>query len=304
MFTGALVHPKRSIKGEGNRPPLGNLRTVTHANIDWSVVDGFGEEWSRFQQDQMTESEYLRSFNDYFHIFPWHLLGPISRGADIGCGSGRWAKLAAPKTGKLYAIDPSKAALAVAQKNCAGIANVEYVNAAVHELPFGDGELDFAYSLGVLHHVPDTEAAIGQVARVLKPGAPFLIYLYYRFDNRSRLFRTIWQITDILRRGISQLQPDWKHLACDVIASLVYWPLTRIALLAEKLGIDPHGIPLSYHRSSSFYTMRTDALDRFGTRLEHRFTRTEIEGMLQRSGFSKPVFSQQEPYWCALAYRI
>lgn len=277
---------------------------MNESNVDWTVVEGFGEEWSRFQQDQMTESEYLRTFNDYFHLFPWTSLPAGNRGADIGCGSGRWAKLAAAKVGKLYAVDPSKAALAVARKNCDGIANVEYINAAVHELPFDEGELDFAYSLGVLHHVPDTEAAIGQVAKVLKPGAPFLIYLYYRFENRSPLFRMIWQLTDLVRRKICRLQPSSKHLVCDLIAGLVYFPLTRLAFFAEKVGINPHGIPLSYHRSSSFYTMRTDALDRFGTQLEHRFSKVEIEGMLQRSGFTKPVFSEREPYWCALAYRI
>jgi ubiquinone/menaquinone biosynthesis C-methylase UbiE len=267
------------------------------------VVEGFSEEWSRFTQDKMTDAECQKSFDAYFKTFPWGALPSGSRGADIGCGSGRWAKLAGPKVGTLYAVDASPAALAVARKNCSSVANVECIQAAVHELPFSEGELDFAYSLGVLHHIPDTEEAIGQVAKILKPGAPFLIYLYYRFDNRSRLFRMLWEFTDLLRRKICVLPTRWKNLVCDILAATIYWPLARLAYIAAFLGINPKGIPLSYYRDKSFYMMRTDSLDRFGTRLEHRFTRVEISGMLQRCGFTEPEFVDNEQYWCALAYR-
>jgi hypothetical protein len=45
--------------------------------------------------------------------------------------------------------------------------------------------------------------------------------------------------------------------------------------------------------------MRTDALDRFGTRLEQRFTRAEIEVMMRRAGLTDIRFSETEPYWVA-----
>jgi len=50
------------------------------------------------------------------------------------------------------------------------------------------GSQDFGYSLGVLHHVPDTAAAIRSCVTLLKPGAPLLLYLYYAFDNRPVWF--------------------------------------------------------------------------------------------------------------------
>jgi hypothetical protein len=49
--------------------------------------------------------------------------------------------------------------------------------------------------------------------------------------------------------------------------------------------------------------MRTDALDRFGTALEHRFTRVQIAELLEAAGFSGVTFSKAEPYWVAVAYR-
>ena len=46
--------------------------------------------------------------------------------------------------------------------------------------------------------------------------------------------------------------------------------------------------------------MRTDALDRFGTKLEHRFTRTQIQKMMENAGLEQIVFSGNEPFWCAV----
>jgi hypothetical protein len=84
-----------------------------------------------------------------------------------------------------------------------------------------------------------------------------------------------------------------------VIAATIYWPLTRIALVAERAGVDVFSFPLAPYRHYSFYTMRTDALDRFGTRLEHRFSREEIRAMMERSGLRDIVFYDGIPYWCA-----
>jgi hypothetical protein len=47
--------------------------------------------------------------------------------------------------------------------------------------------------------------------------------------------------------------------------------------------------------------MRTDALDRFGTRLEKRFRRDQIAAMLEAAGFANIRFSDGEPFWCAVA---
>jgi hypothetical protein len=49
--------------------------------------------------------------------------------------------------------------------------------------------------------------------------------------------------------------------------------------------------------------MRTDSLDRFGTKLEKRFSRAEIEIMMQNAGFENVTFSDIEPYWCAVGYK-
>ncbi|HEX8841040.1 MAG TPA: hypothetical protein VF757_01950, partial [Sphingomicrobium sp.] len=66
-----------------------------------------------------------------------------------------------------------------------------------------------------------------------------------------------------------------------------------------RRGFDVGHFPLSFYRDRSFYSMRTDALDRFGTRLEQRFTRSEIEQMTRRCGLVDVRFREAPPYWVA-----
>jgi ubiquinone/menaquinone biosynthesis C-methylase UbiE len=272
-------------------------------NVDRKTVEGFGDEWSRMDQRHLPDGEKQRVFEAYFKLFPWDALPSQPIGFDAGCGSGRWASLVAPRVTRLHCVDASDRALAVAQRNLAGVANVEFVNASVQDMPFDDASMDFGYSLGVLHHLPDTAAAIAACTRKLKPGAPFLLYLYYAFDNRPAWFRRVWKGSDLVRRAVSRLPHGPRYATSQVLAAGVYLPLSRTARGLERAGFDVASFPLAAYRTSSFYAMRTDALDRFGTRLERRFTRQEIEGMMTAAGLTGIRFQDEAPFWCAIGYR-
>lgn len=262
----------------------------------------FGDEWTRFDQNAMPEQEAKKVFEEYFAVFPWGDLPANAEGFDMGCGSGRWARWVAPKVGRLNCIDPSDA-IDVAKTNLASYENVTFHRASVDGQSLPPASQDFGYSLGVLHHVPDTQAAIRSCVDLLKPGAPLLLYLYYGFDNRPWWFRALWRLSDGARRLISQM-PSWlKHATTDLIALLVYLPLAKLSLLAERLGLNASSIPLYYYRNHGFYTMRTDARDRFGTPLEQRFTRDQIATMMDNAGLVKVRFSEAAPYWCAVGFK-
>jgi len=270
------------------------------SNTDPLTVASFGDEWARYDQNALDEAEHAFIFAQYFGIFPWQTLPDGARGFDMGCGSGRWALLVAPRVGLLTCIDPAQAALEVAQRKLAHLVNVEFVNAGVDEEALPANSQDFGYSLGVLHHIPDTGAALRDCVRMLKPGAPFLLYLYYRFDNRPSWYGLIWRMTDGVRRQISRLPPPAKSFITDLIAAVVYFPLARAALAGERLGLKVDGWLLSNYRKTSFYTMRTDARDRFGTPLEQRFTKSEIDTMMRSAGLDDIRFSDDFPFWCAV----
>lgn len=272
------------------------------ANIDDQVVSGFGDEWARFDQSSVSDDELRRMFENYFGVFPWDGLPPDAVGFDLGCGSGRWAKLVAPRVGRLHLIEPSRA-LEVARSNLAGFENCVFHSADVDTIPLEDDSCDFGYSLGVLHHVPETAQGLRSCVTKLKHGAPFLLYLYYSFDNRPVWFRALWKISDFLRRVISRLPHFLRYTFSQFLAAAVYYPLARTSLLLEKAGVKVDGLPLSQYRSNSFYTMRTDALDRFGTRLEKRFSKKEIRAMMKNAGLGDISFSDTS-FWTAVGYRV
>lgn len=272
------------------------------SNHDEKTVASFGDEWVRFDQADLPAEEANQIFKEYFAIFPWDKLPKSAVGFDMGCGSGRWAKLMAPRVGHLHCIDPSSA-LDIAKATLASATNVSFHSASVDGCPLPESSQDFGYSLGVLHHVPDTARAIRACVAMLKPGAPFLLYIYYAFDNRSWLYRLIWRCSDLLRRAICKLPSTLKHLVTDILAVTAYYPLARISLLLERMGLNVVSLPLSYYRNHSFYTMRTDSRDRFGTPLEQRFTRKEIAYMMGTAGLYDVRFSNCAPYWCAVGIK-
>ena len=191
------------------------------SNIDKKTVSSFSDEWTRFDQEALKGHEHKYLFDKYFHIFPWSSLPTNAKGFDMGCGSGRWAKLVAPKIKKLTCIDPSLEALNVAKRNLNNLQNIVFLNAGVSDQPLPPNSQDFGYSLGVLHHIPDTAEALKNCVMMLKPGAPFLVYLYYRFDNRPIWYVITWRISDFLRSNISRMRSSIKSIITNAIAGIV-----------------------------------------------------------------------------------
>jgi SAM-dependent methyltransferase len=272
-------------------------------NVDRETVEGFGDEWTRFDYDASRHQETAEAFAAYFAVFPWAELPKDAVGFDAGCGTGRWARHVAPRVGRLHCVDASERALAVATRNLAEQSNISLHRATIADMPLPDASMDFGYSLGVLHHMPDTPAAIRACVKKLKPGAPLLLYLYYALDNRPAWFRSIWRASDAMRKVVSRLPHSMRYAVSQGLAGGVYWPLSRSARVLERLGMNVDAFPLSAYRNMPFYFLRTDALDRFGTRLEQRFSRDEMRAMMADAGLSRITFHDGVPYWCAVGHR-
>src|SRR5580692_4178123 len=218
-------------------------------NLDASTVEGFGKEWGKFTQRALSAAERQQLFAKYFSLIYWSK--KPKRVLDMGCGSGRWDVLVAPLVAELVAADASREALEIAKGNVPA-SNVSFVECSPDTLPFPDGYFDLIFSLGVLHHLPDTQAAINNLVCKLAPGGRLLLYLYYAFDNRPVSFRAIWKLSDLLRRCVSQLPFFLRYTVSQIIALFVYWPLARLA----KLLPVPGSWPLKFYADRSFYVMR------------------------------------------------
>ena len=271
-------------------------------NLDINTVKSFGDEWYRYDQAELKYEEAEKYFNDYFAVFPWEMINTNSVGFDMGCGTGRWARLFADKVKLLNCIEPSKA-INVAKKNLADKKNLCFIKGNVNNSGLKLNSQDFGYCLGVLHHIPDTQGAINSCVKLLRPGAPFLVYIYYFFEDKPGWYKKIWICSNIFRKLISKMPRRLKQLTTDLIALTIYFPVARLSKVLEKLSIPLDKIPLSYYRNSSFYTMRTDSLDRFGTPLEQRFKKSKIKDMMNKAGLKDINFSNSAPYWCCVGYK-
>ncbi len=274
--------------------------SINDDNIDHVTVDSFGDEWQAFHGFEEKEIQNLG--DEYFDIVTQEMLNKSTTVLEVGCGSGRFLKYLINKAGFIVGVDPSHAVFA--SDNLLGKAeNVMLVKASANDLPFENESFDFVYSIGVLHHIPDTYKAMKACVDKVKKGGYFFTYLYYNLDNRGFLFRSIFNASATLRKGVSKLPGKPKRLVCDILAIGLYMPFVGLSRLLKSIGIKESirkKIPLHGYENKSFYIIRNDSLDRFGTPLEQRFTMKEIREMMEKAGLEDIIFSNNIPYWHAV----
>lgn len=293
--------PTQTIKGINRE--INVFQNNEDENIDLSVVNSFGEEWTKFQDFDNQDISQVGKM--YFDIIDENIICKTTKAIDIGCGTGRWTKFLLDKIEFMEAVDPSEAIFA-ADRLLGNASNVRLTKASTDNLPFSDETFDFGMSIGVLHHIPDTQKALHDCVKKIKIGGYFYVYLYYALENRGILYRSIFQLSSILRNGISVLPSGLKKITCDVIAIVIYMPFVLIGNFMSRIGLKriADKLPLKFYQDKSFFIIRNDALDRFGTSLEQRFTKEQVIDMMRTSGLQEIKVSNGEPYWHAIGKRI
>ena len=199
----------------------------------------------------------------------------------------------------IFAIEPSQGAFDVLREKFKGESKVTVLKESIGRNSIPDESIDFAMSLGVLHHMPNTSQGIKDISRKIKPGGSFLCYLYYSLEGKSAMYKFLFAVSSLIRRVINKLPYTIRKVLSDFIALTVYFPLARLSKYAQSRGKDISNFPLHHYAEMPFIMMQNDALDRFGTRLEQRFSKDDISEMLELAGFdlSTLIFSEKEPYW-------
>ncbi|MEO8721662.1 MAG: class I SAM-dependent methyltransferase [Ginsengibacter sp.] len=276
-----------------------NIFNIDGKNIDKRVVDEFGDEWLKFFEHD--DDLIRKGGEEYFDILNENMINRHTYLLDVGCGTGRWTKYLASKVGFIEAVDPSDAIFA-ADKLLAKIENVRLSKASIETLPFPDETFDFVMSIGVLHHIPNTRKALNDCVKKVKKGGYFFTYLYYNIDGRGPLYKSLFQLSNLLRKGVSRLPANIKHFVCDVFAIIFYMPFILLGRLFNFFGCRnlAKRMPLQGYQNRSFFMIRNDALDRFGTRLEQRFSANEIIEMMEGAGLTEVVMSSGIPYYHAV----
>ena len=168
----------------------------------------FGFQWHRYQKTQLDHDEVRESEQNFLMktaLRPEDLNGKLV--LDVGCGMGRFAEVATRWGARVVGIDLSAAA-EVAAKNLADRDFVAF-QADVFALPFAPESFDVIYSVGVLHHTPDCEAAVKTLDKFLKPGGLLVVWLYSGYNKWYRF-------SDFWRRYTYKMKPENLHRVLKV----------------------------------------------------------------------------------------
>jgi 2-polyprenyl-3-methyl-5-hydroxy-6-metoxy-1,4-benzoquinol methylase len=193
----------------------------------------FGFQWRRYQKTQLDHDELRESERHFLEktaLRPEDLKGKFV--LDVGCGIGRFAEVATRWGACVVGIDLSTSA-EVAARNLAS-RDFTAFQADVFALPFASESFDVIYSIGVLHHTPDCEAAVKTLDKYLKPGGLLVVWLYSGYNNWYRF-------SDFWRRYTHKMKPETLHRILKVAVPFFY-----------NLQQGLKHVPLLGHRAANF----------------------------------------------------
>jgi 2-polyprenyl-3-methyl-5-hydroxy-6-metoxy-1,4-benzoquinol methylase len=187
-------------------------------------AQSFGYQWHKYAHARWGRESDL-TFREKVGFSPAELAGKMV--LDVGCGTGRFADVAARCGARIVGVDLSSAA-EVAAQNLRDCKSATIFQADVFHLPFAPETFDYIYSVGVLHSTPNCEMAFNALAPLLKPGGQIAIWIYSAYNKYYRF-------SDVYRRITTRLPEPWLLFLCRAAgpAYYVYQGLRRIPILGK-----------------------------------------------------------------------
>jgi 2-polyprenyl-3-methyl-5-hydroxy-6-metoxy-1,4-benzoquinol methylase len=230
----------------------------------------FGFQWHRYQKTQLDNDEIRESERHFLMktaLRPEELRGKLV--LDVGCGMGRFAEVATRWGARVVGIDLSAAA-EVAAKNLAAREFTAF-QADVFALPFAPESFDVIYSVGVLHHTPDCEAAVKSLDKYLKPGGSLAVWLYSGYNKWYRF-------SDFWRRYTSQMKPQTLHGILKVAVPVFYnteQVLKKVPLVGPPAaGLVHHVFPVNRQKSPEARLL--DTFDWYSPKYQSKHTYEQV----------------------------
>src|ERR1700722_148749 len=229
----------------------------------------FGFQWLKNDKTQLDNESSRRSEKDFIartRFRPEELTGKLV--LDVGCGMGRYAEVATKWGATVVGIDLSRAVEA-AQGNLAG-RDAAILQADAFHLPFAPESFDCIYSLGVLHHTPDCEAAVKNLPRFLKPGGELAVWLYSAYNPWYRF-------SDFYRKLTRQMPPQLLHTLCYAAIPLygIHQFLRKIPLAGRPMsGALRLLLPMSFNPDPQWRVL--DTFDWYSPWYQSKHTYEEV----------------------------
>ncbi|NQT21738.1 MAG: methyltransferase domain-containing protein [Planctomycetes bacterium] len=198
---------------------------------------------------------------------------------DVGVGSGRFADVVDRAGGIVIGVDFSFAVDAAAQM-LKDRPNVHLVQADVFRLPFEEKTFDYIYSIGVLHHTPDCEAAFKCLPGLLKPDGKIAIYVYSAYVGQEQINRA-WRVMT------TRLPKRLLYFLCVLTVPLHYvWNRYRFQELFWHYvlpGVVFHLVP-KIHDYHDWRARLLDTFDWYSPVYQSKHTYPEVCAWFRESG--------------------
>jgi len=227
-----------------------------------NTADSFAYEWKNIYQENNYEK------NNFYHFLKPFIKEKDLKGkiiADIGCGSGRFTKWASLAKAKVVFGTDLGDSVEVAYKMTKEFKNVGIIQADIYTMPFNQ-VVDIAYSIGVLHHLPQPREGFMSLIKVLKKKGKMLIWVYNRRNNNRALY-----LYEPLRAVARRIPVPILCKLCYIPASIVHiWNL-----FCKKL--EWKDMPFSYYENFPFNMKLNDSFDVLATPKSNYYYSEEVE---------------------------
>jgi SAM-dependent methyltransferase len=248
---------------------------VTFKRYGNRTVEDFGDQWLRYRQNEGYYAS-LELFSDI--LYPFLIPAEIKdcKVGEIGSGTGRIVNMLLQAGAKhVVAIEPSNAFDVLCQ-NIEHPERVTCLKITGDQLPaFGD--LDYIFSVGVLHHVPYPLPVIKAAFRALRPGGRFFIWVYGREGNNLYL-AFVWPLRVVTRH--------LPHYALASLVEILYWPLLIYMKLCPYLPLPLNGYMVSVLQKMTPRNRRLIIYDQLNPAYAKYYSKSEAEGLLVKAGFT------------------
>ena len=223
-------------------------------------VLGLSEEYDRWHRQIFDSGESPDQESPWYRLVNEHLV-PLQgkRVLEIACGRGGFATVLDSRGARVFGVDFSAGALRIARQKAlhgnGSARRISFFQADAHRLPFADATFDFIVSCETVEHLTDPSLALGEMARVCRPGGLlylttpnylnlmglYLLYDAFRGrDRRSAATQPLdhhWvfpQVRKIVRRA------GWEIQKTDGTVHQVPWPgrnPVRLAFLERNSAL-------------------------------------------------------------------
>ncbi len=192
-------------------PRFVDERTVTPEKA--ATAASFGWQWQHFTQHDERYAEQLRGW--LAPVAPEFFRDKVV--LEGGCGKGRHTRLAAEWGARDVCGVDASASVETAHAATRDLANAHVIQADIYHLPLRRA-FDYAFSVGVLHHLPDPRAGFVALASKVRPGGHLSAWIYGA-ENNGWIVRLV---SPLRERVTSRISPRALLHLSKLPAALVY----------------------------------------------------------------------------------